>query len=444
MSSRLHDIVILGATGFTGRLVAEYFAQNVPLKGRGSVQWAIGGRNLEKLTTVRDKLVNLNDACLQVPLVKVDVNNANEVEEMAKSTRVVINMAGPFNRYGSNVVAACVHAQTHYCDITGEANWVRKMIDLHHEQASKNGTFIVPCCGFDSIPSDIGAYLAVQQAKAKISGMKEDPSSSSSSSSSSSLAVGTVTGAYAVQGGLSGGTIQSILDVMASPELREMSHPFYLNRRRENGTGYIVDSAKSPVDADVMSWSYQKAQKEWHFPFLMAGVNTRVVRRSVSLNPSLYGNDFHYREVMRTRSGLTAVISTLVMGLAVLLLWWPLSRALLRTVLPAAGSGPSEKQREKGKFTAIFRVQSAEGRGTSLGAVKVSGADPGYGATSGMVANCGLLLLAKAKEGNLSASSSASSVGSGGVLTPATAFGDDLVRGLEASKVLSFEVMSSD
>jgi short subunit dehydrogenase-like uncharacterized protein len=391
MPHRPHDIVLLGVTGFTGRQVAAWFARHVP---RTEVRWALAARNPDKLAAVR---VGLGPDFADVPLLTVDTLDADAVDAMAAATRVVLTTVGPYARYGDRVVDACVQHGTDYVDITGETPWVRRVIARHHDRAAADGTRIVPFCGFDSIPSDLGVWMVARHLLERHGqGTRE------------------VRSAYRAKGGFNGGTLASALNLMAAERPRDMADPFTLNppgRKPGPAVGRSQDLVRTFTDPDLGPVA----------PFFMAPVNTRVVRRSDALlhaRGAGYGADFAYQEAMS--------VTGLGMGLGVLagMAMFPIVgkvgplRRLAARLGPAPGEGPTEAQMDGGWFSARFIGEGDDGARV-IGTVKGQG-DPGNRCTVRMLCVCALLLVQDRER--LPAG--------GGVLTPAVAFGDVLLERL--------------
>lgn len=407
-SSRDFDVVIWGATGFVGRLTAEYFARVQP-----SVRWAMGGRSRSKLERVRAEIAEELPSIANIPLLEADADDASSVEALAAKTRVIATTVGPYGLYGKNLLAACVHQRTHYCDLTGEVPFVRWAIDSFHDEAKKSGTRIVPCCGFDSIPSDLGVFFLAEQARQRGKKLAE--------------VRGFVTDA---KGGMSGGTIASIMliseMVMKDPSVgRLLQEPYSLSpdRSREPGTD----------GSDRMTPRFDATMDAWGAPWLMAGTNSRIVRRSNALFDYAYGSHFSYTEEMLMPGGRFGFVpGTLLggaMGLGLALFAIPPTRKLLAKRVPAPGEGPSKQARERGRFTLKF-LGRLEGDDKPKLAVRVSGrGDPGYLATSRMLGQSALSL----------ALDSAPPGFEGGILTPATAMGMRLIERLRNAE-MSFEI----
>jgi len=403
MSDRKYEVVVLGSTGFTGRLVAEYLLKQYGLGG--DLRWAMAGRNEGKLKSVRTLLGNED-----VPLVVCDSSKPEDVANLAKMTKVVCTTVGPYALYGSELVAACVEHGTHYCDLVGEVQWMRRMIDQHHETAKANGVKIVHTCGFDSIPSDMGTYFFQKKVKE-------------------------LTGAYApevkmrvkaMKGKFSGGTIASLNNVLAEaakdPSIYEtLSNPYGLNPNGEQS---------GPDKKDLMTVKYDEDIKEWLSPFVMAGINTKVVRRSNALAGYPYGKDFLYSEAVSTGDGFSGRMksTTMALGLGLLMGGKPgsLQSKIVNKFLPDPGEGPNELERETGFYILNFFGKMADG--TMIKARVKGDRDPGYGSTSKMLGESAVCL-AKDKLPDTA-----------GMLTPAVAMGDALLQRLQDNAGLTFEM----
>lgn len=410
---REFDIVLWGATGFAGRLVAEYLAENY---GDGELQWAMGGRSEPKLERLRAELkADFGDAA-DVPLVLADATDRASLDEMVARTRVVCTTVGPYDKYGSKLVAACVEQDTDYCDLTGEAHWMREMIDEHHETAQAGGTRIVHCCGFDSIPSDLGTFLVQDFAKRERGAPCEQVK----------LFV------ERIKGGLSGGTLDSMANAVEKASQsrearRALGHPYSLNPAGEQSgpDGGSQSGVRHDDDADV-----------WTAPFIMARVNEKVVRRSHALLDFEWGRDFRYSETSSMGSGpsgaLRAAGFTAGLGaFAGLMAIKPTRKLLQKFVLPSPGEGPSRETIESGYFTIklIGKGTSEAGEPFEFETTVAADSDPGYGATSMMLGESAMCLAFDEADDALE----------GGVLTPASAMGMALVERLREAG-MTFEV----
>ena len=396
-----HDIVVYGASGFVGELVAKYLAEHAP----AGTRIALAGRSEAKLAQVKQRLG------VDWPILVADADDAPALQKIATSTRVVITTVGPYAKYGKTLVRACAAAGTDYVDLTGEVLFARESIDDNHELARSTGARIVHSCGFDSIPSDIGVHVLAQRVKADGAGELTD----------TTLVV------TSLRGGISGGTIDSMrhqLDVVKDDgKLRRVAaSPYSLSpdRAAEPDLGRQDDTA-------VVSGSEVHPRLRGSLaPFFMASYNTRVVRRSNALRGWEYGRAFRYRETMSVgTSPLSPVIAhgtRLGLGVLMVGLSLPPTRYVLDRVLPKPGEGPSEQARENGHFTMdLFASTTSGARYTARFRAK---GDPGYAATAVMLGESALALVHDRD---------ALPPAEGGVLTPATALGDALVTRLRAA-----------
>jgi short subunit dehydrogenase-like uncharacterized protein len=416
---REFDCVLYGATGFVGKQTVAYMRQHYP-----ELRIAVAGRDKKKLEAVAH-INGLHDQD-QVIVAAADAQEA--LDQLALRTRVVLSSAGPFALYGSGLVAACVKAKTHYVDITGETPWVKQMIDLYHAQASQDGTRIVPCCGFDSVPSDIGAFLAASEIQSHFN----EPCVQ-------------VRAAFSMKGGLNGGTLASLANIMSTNQDAKAARDLFLlnppNTRPDSKDGH----------QDVLLPKQDAEFNAWIGPFIMATINTRVVRRSAALYSALassgggktatksasknsnsaYGNNFQYQEYMRFGKGAkaAALAGTFAWGLgagAVGMQFSPIRKLALKYG-PAPGQGPSEKDMDEGGFRCDYIATSASGK-QLRGKMSTKG-DPGNRATTKFVCESAVALIEQLNE--LPGGKNA-----GGVLTPATAFGHVLVERLRAKQTV--------
>ena len=382
MSDREFDLVMFGATGFTGQLVADYIAKQKPKR------WAIAGRNREKLESLG----------IDAPIVIVDAMDPAACAAVARRSRVVCTTVGPYSKYGSALVAACAEAGTHYCDLTGEVHWMREMIDAHHDQARKTGARIVHTCGFDSIPSDLGAWATQQEFIRRFGRPAQKVTAFYGESS----------------GGLSGGTAASgfaIADAMADASVRRMLR---------NPHGLDPDpSAPHPKD-DSKPVGWDPFLKMFYVPFFMAETNTRVVRRGHALAGKPWGEDFVYREVMSTPGNARGVvmagaITAGLLGLAAVMKR-PWLREKLKERAPKPGEGPSQEKRERGYWKVRFVAEDADDK--LLYIVGDPAGDPGYASTAKMLGESALCLAYDPLESE------------GGCLTPSVAMDGALLERL--------------
>jgi len=419
--SRRFDIVVWGATGFTGKLVAEYLAQRdqqrSPDAPAAPLTWALAGRSREKLEAVRASLALEFPRVKDLPLLLGDGTDRASLDPIARDARVIITTVGPYALHGRTLVAACVDAGTDYVDLAGETPFIRDMIDQHHLRAQKTGARIVNSCGYDSIPSDLGVLMLEDYAKEKYAGRCD--------------AIRFFAGES--KGSMSGGTVASIINMIEEgsrdPRVRRIAgNPYALDPGREG---------RGPDGSDQKGVRFDADSGRWTGPFLMAGINTRIVRRSNALLGYAYGKDFRYSEAMSFGPGVKglAMATALTAGLggfALALVAPPVRKLLAKTVLPAPGQGPSKAARESGHFTSRLYGDvvggKAEGKRVKLlGTVKGT-KDPGYGETAKMISESALSLLL---DGGIRQE--------GGVLTTASCMGMPLVQRLRRAG-MTFEV----
>jgi short subunit dehydrogenase-like uncharacterized protein len=393
VTDRKYDIVLYGASGFTGRQTVEYCRQFAP----AGLRWAIAGRN-------RSKLNGVNSAGADV--LVADAQDDNALDGLARQTRVVASTAGPFGLYGTKLVDACVRNRTHYCDITGETPWIRRQIDRHHAQAAADGTRIVPGCGFDSIPSDFGAWLICRHAR--------EMSHSDCVSVSAYFRVG---------GGINGGTLASVFHMLETNQLVVSRDPFLLD------PDPAAHSAEERArNADPSGVSYDAELEKWVGPFLMGSINTRVVRRT----QALLGNRFDYQEYSKFGSARTA--RTVMFGGKVFesIAASGFGRRILKRLLPKPGEGPSEKVMNEGFFECEFVATDKSG-GRVRGILKGRG-DAGNRITVKCLCESAFVLAEPGSESGIHP------YAGGGVLTPVTGLGEGVVARL-AKAGITFEVI---
>ena len=397
------DIILWGATGFTGSLVARHLVDTYG----ADLNWAMAGRNLEKLETVRAQLGNP-----EVPLIQANSHDQAAMDALASRAKVICTTVGPYALYGTQLVAACAKAGTHYCDLTGEIQWMSLTIRDYQEIAQASGARIVHTCGFDSIPSDLGVLYTQQQMQ-------------------------TAHGIYAehikarvgkFKGGASGGTIASMMVMMEQmskdPKIREeLENPYSLNPEGEQRGLDGLDDNRAIFDEDFGQWTS---------PFVMASVNARVVRRSNALADYPYGRDFLYDERQLTgenkRGQKKAKNIALGSKLTPVLMTLSPVRKLAGRFLPKPGEGPSPEEQRSGHFEMFFHGQSADGLKTIR--TRVSGdRDPGYGATSRMLGESAVCLA----RDEISCE--------GGLWTPASSMGQHLIQRLEENAGIQFELL---
>ncbi len=405
-TDRRLDLVVFGATSFVGQILCRHLVARHGTEG--PLRWAIAGRNAAKLDAVAA------DTGAEVERIVADAADDAALADLARSTRVVVSTVGPYARYGSALVAAVAAAGTDYCDLTGEPQWMRRMIDAHSATAEASGARVVHACGFDSIPSDLGVWFTQQRAIERFGQPCE------------AIAMRV----EALRGGASGGTIASMLNLMeevaADPSLRALLADPYVLAPPDLRTG--------PPQREVTRPTNDEASGQWVAPFVMAAVNTRVVQRSHALLGRPWGPDFRYDEAMAMGRGplgaAKAAGLTAGLGGGLALAAFGPTRGLLGRVLPEAGEGPSPTAQEQGHFDLRFHGTTADGR--TIRTSVTGDRDPGYGSTAKMLGETAVALVALDPERR--------EVG-GGFWTPASAFGDRLVEQLEAEAGLRFSVL---
>jgi short subunit dehydrogenase-like uncharacterized protein len=379
------DIIIYGATGFTGKLCVKYF-QSL----KTSVTWAIAGRNINKL----QKVAKHNQT--EVEILIADSDDESALDQLTSRARVILSTTGPFHRYGSKLVASCIKNHTHYVDITGENFWVKGLIEKHHAEASAKGIRIIPSCGFDSIPSDLGVFFSAKAVGKPIKRIESF---------------------HSYEGGASGGTLETMFS-MADLDLGDdLTDPFLLNPKDS------YSEQQRQLSSDRVGIAKKPQINAWSGPFIMATANTRVVRRTealLALRQESYGADFTYQEHAFHKSWISAVKSLVLTGFSLLVLLSPLKR-LVKPFLPKPGEGPSETIQENGWFDCKYIVETDDG---SMSVFNMNGkGDPGYKVTSKLVSECALCLIED--EDALPGGK-----GYGGILTSASGLGNPLIARL--------------
>ena len=396
IDKREYDIIIWGASGFTGRLVAEYLYKNYNSK---DLKWAIAGRDNQKLISIRKTF--LND---EVPIVLADSFDETSLNKMTQRANVICSTVGPYAKYGSLLVKSCIKNKTHYCDLAGEAQWIRKMIDLYHEEAIRNQVKIVNSCGYDSIPSDMGVYFINKNLSKKNLTIKMR-----------------VTG---TKGGYSGGTYASMQNI-----IKEASSDREVRKSLTNPYGLNPVGEQSGHDKrDLSSVVFDKKIKSWIAPFLMAGINTKIVRRSNALSNYNYGKDFKYDEAVMTGKGIKGQLAGIMLSIPLILLAakpGSILNKIFSFFVPKPGQGPNKKERESGYFSSKFFVFDEHSNSSIF---KVTGdRDPGYGSTSKMLAESAVCLAKDNLDNTF------------GIITPSYAMGNNILERLVSNAGLSFK-----
>ena len=376
------DIVVYGATGFTGKLCVRYLTENAK-----DLKWAIAGRDRTKLSQVAIRFSS------KIERLIADGDDEEALDSITKRTKVVISTAGPFHRYSSKLVASCVKNSTHYVDITGETFWIKEMIDKHHSEAVLKGVRIIPSCGYDSLPSDLGVFFAAKILQKPIKRVESF---------------------HTGQGGASGGTIETGFSMGDLNLGKEMRDPFLLNPNNSATTeqrGLSSDRVKIRKNKFIDAWTGQ---------FIMATMNTRVVRRSAALleaRQEAYGVDFTYQEHAFYKKFLNALLVSFATFFSMIIINTPI-RKLVRKFLPKPGEGPSEETMRKGFFDCLYTAEAEDG---SVSVFRMHGkGDPGYRVTSKFVCESALTLIHS--EDKLPGGKDY-----GGLLTPASGLGQPLI-----------------
>lgn len=410
---RAYAVVLYGATSFVGQITAHYLAEFLSAnkdKNGDTVSWAIAGRDQEKLNELQSNLSS------KVDIIVANSDDAASLDAMTEQTQVIISTVGPYLKYGEPLIKSCVDNGTDYVDLTGEAIFIKDMMDKYQQAAKQSGARIVNSCGFDSIPSDLGVYFTQKQAEAKFD----------SACDVIQMRV------KAAKGGLSGGTIASMATIFEEvgqdkSRRKQVANPYLLNDDTD---------APNVRQSNVSKPEYDSEHKRWLAPFVMASINTRIVHRSNQLLGYEYGRDFKYDEAMWMKDGIKGkltsyALSAGLLGFATAMMITPSRELLSKHVLPKSGSGPSKEDQENGYFDIRLFGQTANKHSI---ATKVTGdKDPGYGSTSRMLSQAALCLAQDISKEEVG----------GGFWTPASAMGDKLLTRLEEHAGLSFDVIDS-
>jgi short subunit dehydrogenase-like uncharacterized protein len=407
MSTPKYSVIVFGATSFVGQILCHYLVDQFGSK----LKWAAAGRSLAKLEALR---ADLGPTAAKLPLLVADAADEAGLKALCSQTKVIVSTVGPYALYGEPLVKVCVESGTDYCDLTGEVQWIRRMITRYESLALASGARIVHCCVFDSLPSDLGVFFLQQQARERFG----------------QPCISIKMRVKALAGTASGGTIASLINVVKEaakdPALRrELSDPYSIC---PTGHGYRARQR------NVTRGQFDPDFKSWITPFVMSAINTRIVHRSNALSGSAYGKEFKYDEAAMTRAGTggwmrAQGMAVGVAGFMVALAVPPLCRLIEKYVVPKPGEGPSPAAQARGFYD--FRFLGTTDKGQRL-RVKVTGdRDPGYGSTAKMLGQAAVCL--------------AQDIGkqdrAGGFWTPATIFGDKLIKRLVADAGLTFSVL---
>ena len=406
MTAKPYDVVVFGATSFVGQIVCEYLSGDYR---DDNLRWAAAGRSTSKLRALQQGL-GCNDQSM--PLLLADADDPASLEALCQQTHLVISTVGPYDLFGEPMVKACVETGTDYCDLTGETQWIQRMIERYEARARETGARLVHCCGFDSIPSDLGVYFLQQQARAqrgeyckqvkmRVKGMR---------------------------GGFSGGTVASLINVIKeaskNPALRKtLANPYSL---------CPPDFQPAVRQHSVSGAEFDPELGTWVAPFVMAAINTRVVHRSNAIAGAIYGEGFRYDEAVMTGKGWRGRLAALGMsaGLGGLMIGGaiaPTRWLLERFVLPKPGEGPSPEEQRNGFYD--LRFIGTFGDGSQIHCKVTGDRDPGYGSTAKMLSQAAICLRGIDR-----------STLAGGFWTPATAMGTALIERLQRHAGLTFEM----
>ncbi len=409
MRNQPFDLIIFGATSFVGQLLCRYLFDQYGVDGE--IKWAAAGRSLPKLETLKNSL-GVNAKTLT--LLTADAADETALKDLCDQTRVIISTVGPYALYGEPLVKVCVDTGTDYCDLTGEVQWVNRMIRRYETKAQQTGARILHCCGFDSIPSDMGVFHLQQQAFSQFG----------APCTSIRMRV------KAIRGAASGGTIASMINIT-----KEAAKSKVLRKELANPYSICPENHRFTArQANVTTPEYAQQSGQWAGPFIMAGINTRVVHRSNALSNTAYGTNFKYDESMLMGKGTKGrvIASGFGLGLGLFLIGAAIrpTRWLMENyMLPKPGEGPSPSAQEKGFYDIRFFGETDKGETIQT---KVTGdRDPGYGSTSKILAQAGISLaqdISKEEKG-------------GGFWTTATVFDQRFINRLEQKAGLTFSIV---
>lgn len=411
---RPYGVILYGATSFVGQITAHYlteFLSQSEDKNTASIKWAIAGRDESKLNELQSKLGS------EVDIIIADSTDETSLDEMTKQTQVIISTVGPYLKYGEPLIKSCTSQGTDYVDLTGEAIFIKDMMDKYQDAAKKSGARIVNSCGFDSIPSDLGVYFTQKKSQEKFNATCDVIHMR----------------VKAAKGGLSGGTIASMATIFEEvgqdkSRRKQVANPYLLNDDTD---------APNVRQDNVSKPEYDEKHKRWLAPFVMASINTRIVHRTNQLTGYEYGRDFKYDEAMWMKDGVKGQLSSYAMsagllGFATAMIFKPSRELLSNHVLPKSGSGPSKSEQDNGFFD--IRLFGETGNKDTISTKVTGDKDPGYGSTSRMLSQSALCLALDISKNEVE----------GGFWTPASAMGDHLITRLENHAGLTFELLSTD
>lgn len=404
------ELVVFGATSFVGEILTQYLYDRHGVGG--GLKWAIAGRSRSKLEALRQRL---GPAAAQLPMIVADAGDEAALRAMCAQTQAVVSTVGPYALYGSTLVKCCAEIGTDYCDLTGEVQWIAQMIRTHEPAARRSGARIVHCCGFDSIPSDLGTHYLQGEARKRF-GVP-----------CSRVKLRT----KAFRGGMSGGTVASLMNAV-----RESARDAATRRLMLDPYAIAPGDGERPRQPAVRGVQYDAAAKCWVAPFVMAAINEKIVHRSNALSGAAYGEDFRYDEGSMMGAGakgwLAATAMTAALGGFMVAAGIAPTRAVLaRYVVPKPGEGPSPEQQLRGFFDLRLFGETSDGR--TLAAKVTGDRDPGYGSTGKMLGEAAYYLVKDVSKTDRE----------GGFWTPATLFGDGLRARLETHAGLTFSIVEN-
>jgi len=411
-------LIVFGATSFVGQILTRYLAETYGVGG--DLKWAIAGRSRSKLEKVRAQALDgLKADPVELPLITADAGNEQQLSVLCDKTRAVVSTVGPYALYGETLVKLCAQSGTDYCDLTGEPQWIRRMLDRYEAAAIASGARIVHSCGFDSVPSDMGVWFLQEESYRRYGKPATDVKMR----------------VKAAKGGMSGGTIASIIEltkeVMADPALKKLfANPYAICPQNHDFSTRQRNPRGVEKDTDLLSWSV---------PFIMAAINTRIVHRSNALRSNYYGDKFRYEETLLTGRGIKGwIMSAILVGMMGAFLLGaalkPTRWLLEKYILPKPGQGPSPEDQQNGYFDIRFIGRTAEGETTLT---RVTGdRDPGYGSTAKMLGEAivSLALDYHDKNGNKKDKN-------GGFWTPASIFKEAYIERLQSKAGIQLEVL---
>ena len=409
MKNRQYDLIVMGATGFTGKLVVEYLLKTYGINNP-EFSWAIAARDNEKLNSLKESLVDIDNKSIEIPVILADSHDKKSLDNMTSICRIVISTVGPYLKYGHLLIQSCAKNGTHYCDLTGEVPFIKESIDQVDQIAKQNNCRIIHSCGFDSVPSDIGVLLLQKEAIKRFG----------EACNKITLYV------HGMGGGFSGGTIDS--GVHVHKYVKDKPH---LQKVLQDPFSLVPDHGKNKTlnSPSLRSVKWDSNVERWICPFVMAGINTKIVRRSNGIMNNDYGDDFQYNEVYSFTKGLfgflKALSMTLSLAVTIFFMKYKFSLNILKKFFfPSPGQGPSKKERDNGFFKLRLVGYTKKHKKISL---FISGdSDPGYSATAKMITESALSIILDEKYLPETA----------GVLTPASGIGEIIEKRLKLNGIV--------